>query len=381
MGAALVVGTVSIATLGSQSATAIATTIDLGKAAPYNVLAGSTATNTGPSVLELGLGVHPGTEAPGFGPGQVKGETHLGDQVALEAKDALTTAYLAATDQAADTTISTADIGNSVFKPGVHSRSGALQLTGTVTLDAEGNSDAVFLFKISSDFTLATSSTVSTINGADPCRVFWQVGSSVTMGASTTFEGTMMALTSISTESGTTVDGRLLARNGAVTLINTVFTDAACTEDAPGTDIPGTDVPGTDIPGTDIPGTDIPGTDIPGTDIPGTDIPGTDIPGTDIPGTDIPGTDTPGTDIPGTDTPGTDTPGTGTPSGSGTPPGATGSGSSTSGSGSGGSGGSNQLSNTGAGAAPLLLGAGTVAATVIGLALVLAVTRRRRSHS
>ena len=349
VGAALVVATVSVATLGSQSATAIATTIDLGKATPYNVLAGETATNSGPSVLELGLGVHPGTTAPGFGPGQVQGETHLGDSVASEAKDALVSAYNDATDQPADTTISASDIGNSVFKPGVHSREGALLLTGTVTLDAEGDSDAVFLFKISSDFTLATSSTVATINGADPCRVFWQVGSSATMGASTTFVGTMMALTSISTESGTTVDGRLLARNGSVTLINTVFTDAACTADVPGTDIPGTDIPGTDIPGTDIPGTDIPGTDIPGTDIPGTDIPGTDTPGTDTPGT--PGNSSPGS---------------------------TGSGSSISG---GGPGGPNQLSATGTGTLPLLVGAGTVGVSAIGLALVLMVARRRRIHS
>ena len=179
------------------------------------------------------LGLHPGTSVTGFPPGTVNGAEHITDAVALKAKSALVAAYNDAAGRPLSAT-SSPDIGGQSLRAGVY-RTGsvpALGLTGNLTLDAEGDPNAVFIFQIASTLVTATDSSVSLINGAQACNVYWQVGSSATLGARTAFKGNILALTSISLDSAT-IQGRLLARNGAVTLINDTINRAQC---APGTD-------------------------------------------------------------------------------------------------------------------------------------------------
>ena len=217
----------------------------LGTADGFAVLAGSTITNTGTSVITGDLGLHPGTAVTGFPPGTVNGAQHVTDAVAQQAKTDLTTAYHDAAgrpficDVAARRRRANAHAG--VYRTGAVA---SLGLTGNLTLDAQGDPRAVFIFQIESTLITATDSSVSLINGAQACNVFWQVGSSATLGTRTAFQGNILALTSISVNDGVTVDGRLLARNGAVTLINDTVTRSQC---AAGTE-PTTTSPGS---GTD----------------------------------------------------------------------------------------------------------------------------------
>jgi len=222
----LAVGALSL--LGTAlPAFAVGTTVGLGTAASYSVLGGETVTNTGPSNLQSDLGVAPGTEIVGFPPGVVGGAIHAGDAQALQAKSDLTTAYNNAAGQASDAAVG-AELGGRVLTPGVYTASSSTQITGTLTLDAEGDPDAVFIFQVDSDLTAASNSRVILLNDAQSCHVFWQVGSSATIGTSADFVGTILALTSITVDSGADVQGRALARNGAVTLDNNRFTDVRC---------------------------------------------------------------------------------------------------------------------------------------------------------
>ncbi|WP_202980449.1 ice-binding family protein [Microbacterium caowuchunii] len=210
-----------------------ATAIDLGTADSYVVLGGSTVTNTGtPTVLNGDLGVHPGTAITGFPPGLVTGgTTHAGDTHAAQAKIDLVTAYDSATSQAPIATLAT-ELGGQTLVEGVYTFSSTAGLTGAVTL--QGGPDAVWVFQIPDTLITASSSTVVLDGGARACNVFWQVGSSATLGSGTDFVGTIMAMTSITVDFGATVEGRALARNGAVTLDNNVFTDARCDDDEAG---------------------------------------------------------------------------------------------------------------------------------------------------
>lgn len=222
----LAVGALSV--IGAAlPAFAVGTTIGLGTAASYSVLGGETVTNTGPSNLQSDLGVAPGTEIVGFPPGEVGGATHAGDAQALQAKSDLTTAYNNAAGQASDAAVG-AELGGQVLTPGVYTASSSTQITGTLTLDAQGDPDAVFIFQVGSALTAASNSRVILLNDAQSCHVFWQVGSSATIGTSADFVGTILALTSITVNSGADVEGRALARNGAVTLDNNRFTDVRC---------------------------------------------------------------------------------------------------------------------------------------------------------
>ena len=126
------------------------------------------------------------------------------------------------------TTVAT-ELGGQVLTSGVYdSAAGTLGVTGTLTLDAEGDSQAVFIFHAASTLITAPGSSVVLINGASACNVFWQVGSSATLDTTTSFKGTIMALTSIALKTGATLQGRALARNGAVTLDTNVISSAAC---------------------------------------------------------------------------------------------------------------------------------------------------------
>ncbi len=201
----------------------------LGTADSFAVLAGSTITNVGPTVINGDLGLHPGTAVVGFPPGTVNGAEHVSDAVAQQAKTDLTTAYNDAAGRPFSAT-SPPDIGGRTLTGGVY-RTGSvasLGLTGRLTLDAQGDPRAVFIFQIESTLVTATDSSVSLINGAQACNVYWQVGSSATLGTTTAFKGNILALTSISVNNGVNVEGRLLARNGALTLINDTVTRSQC---------------------------------------------------------------------------------------------------------------------------------------------------------
>lgn len=202
------------------AASAASAQISLGTAQAFSVLAGSTVTNTGATVLTGDLGVSPGTAITGFPPGIVTppGTIHAADAVAAQAQSDLTTAYVAITATPALVDLTGTDLGGLTLTPGVYGFSASAQLTGTLTLDAQGDPNAVFIFKIGSTLTTATGSSVVVINGGSNCNVFWQVGSSATLGTTTTFAGNILALTSITLNTGANLSGRALARNGAVTL-------------------------------------------------------------------------------------------------------------------------------------------------------------------
>ena len=191
--------------------------VNLRTASGYAILAGTTVTSTGPTNVSGDLGLSPGSSVTGAPSLVGGGVQHVADPPAVQAKADLVTAYSDAAGRTPATPIAGSNLGGLTLAPGVYS-GGALDLTGTLTLDAHGNPGAVFVFQAASTLITASGSTVKLINGASPCNVFWQVGSSATLGTTTSFQGTIVALTSIGLNTGATVDGRLLARNGAVTL-------------------------------------------------------------------------------------------------------------------------------------------------------------------
>lgn len=227
--AAGAVGMLSMAVAIGSSATALAaeSAIGLGTAAEYAVLAGTTVTNTGPSDISGSIGVDEGSAVTGFPPGTfTNGVIHAADVQAAQAKSDLTTAYLDAAGRPSSAAAG-ADLVGQTLVSGVYTGP-TLGLTGAVTLDAQGDPNAVWIFQAASTLITASDSTVLLVNGAQACNVFWQVGSSATLGSNSTFVGTVMALTSVAAQTGATVEGRVLARNGEVTLDNNVITAAAC---------------------------------------------------------------------------------------------------------------------------------------------------------
>lgn len=210
---------VSVTTLGGTTTAVGAYTYR----AAFAVLAGQTVTNTGPSVVNGDLGVSPGTAVTGFPPGLVNGTIHSADAAALQAQNDLTVAYDNAASRTPDASIS-GDLGGLTLAPGVYNAASSIGLTGTLTLDAGGNANAVWVFQVGSTLTTASASSVLLINGAAPRNVYWQIGSSATLGTNTTFVGRILALTSITITTGTTIDGQALARNGSVTMDNNTIT-------------------------------------------------------------------------------------------------------------------------------------------------------------
>ena len=216
------------------AASAQAAPVGLGTADTFAVLGGSTVTNTGPSVLSGDVGVTPGAAVTGFPPGIVTGGTiHAADAVALQAQSDLTTAYDDAAGRSSSATISS-DLAGRTLTPGVYSSATSLGLSGDLTLDGQGDPSAVFVFQAGSTLTAGSSSRVRFIGGAQACNVFWQVGSSATIGSGSAFAGSILALTSISMTTGATLHGRALARNGAVTLDTNTITRATCAAPATG---------------------------------------------------------------------------------------------------------------------------------------------------
>jgi hypothetical protein len=234
--AASSVGLVVVALIASTagSASAAQAKVDLGTASSFAILAGSTITNTGPSVISGNIGLSPGSSITGFPPGvDINGSRHISDAVARSAKRDLVTAYKDAAGRTTAADVTGKDLGGRTLTPGVYEASTAMALTGTLTLNAQGNSSAVFIFKAGSTLVTASNSRVRFVNGGSACNVFWMVGSSATLGTTTRFIGTILALTSASLTTGAEVRGRVLARNGAVTLHDNVITAPHCAATPP----------------------------------------------------------------------------------------------------------------------------------------------------
>lgn len=227
---------VGVAVLATVACAAVpvaaqAAAVNLATASPFVVLGGSAVTNTGPSVLNGDLGVSPGTSLSGFGlPAVVNGATHNNDAVAAQAQSDLTTAYNVAAGQSIPpgNDLTGTDLGGLSLTAGAYGFSTSAQLTGQLTLDAQGDPNAQFVFVIGSTLTTESASSVILTNGASPCNVYWKVGSSATLGSTTAFIGNLMALSDVSLNNGVTVTGRILARNGQVTLINDVLSTGGC---------------------------------------------------------------------------------------------------------------------------------------------------------
>lgn len=235
MGAATLSGAMLFSMLAistAPSAFAAEAPVNLGSAGSYSILAGQTVTNTGSSTIAGNLGTSPGTAITGFPPGLVSGEVHLADGPASLAQSDLGVAYdNAASRQPME--ILDADLSGRTLVGGVYARNTNLGLTGNVTLDGQGDPNSVWIFQIGSSLTTSIDSSVNLINGANACNVYWQVGSSATIGTRSDFKGSIMALTSVSVNTDSTVQGRVLARNGSVTLDNNVFLDPSCDASTP----------------------------------------------------------------------------------------------------------------------------------------------------
>jgi hypothetical protein len=214
------------------SALGATATVGLGTAASFSVLGGSTVTNTGPTTMFGDLGLSPGSSVTGAP--HVLGASHVDDAVAIDAKNSLTTAYDDAASRPSNGSAGT-DLAGQVFLPGVRTASSSLLLSsGAVTLDAQGDPNAVFVFQIASTLITGSSTTVALINGAQACNVFWQVGSSATLATGTRFVGTVMANATITAKTAATIHGRLLARTAAVNLDTNTITTSNCASSASG---------------------------------------------------------------------------------------------------------------------------------------------------
>jgi hypothetical protein len=193
--------------------------VPLGTAANFAVLGGSAVTNTGGSVIAGNVGVSPGTSITGFPPGTVVPPATIGGPAAAAHTD-LITAYNNAMNQPSTQNLTGQDLGGKILGPGVYTFDSSAQLTGTLTLTGTG----FHIFQIGSTLTTASNAAVVAINGADAANIFWQVGSSATLGSGTTFIGNILAEASITNNSSGTMAGRMLAISGAVNLADLALT-------------------------------------------------------------------------------------------------------------------------------------------------------------
>lgn len=215
---------VTFSGLGAKAATKV----DLGTANNFAVLAGTTITNTGSSAVTGDLGLDPGSSVTGFPPATLTGTQHISDSISNQAKIDLVAAYNNAASQTPVSTVATELGGTTKTAGNYDSADGTFSITGTLTLDAQDNADAVFIFKTESTLVTANSSVIILKNKAQACNIFWQVSSSATLGTNSTFKGNILALTSITLTTGANVEGRVFARNAAVTLDTNSITKAVC---------------------------------------------------------------------------------------------------------------------------------------------------------
>ncbi len=195
--------------------------VALGSAANFGVLAGSTVTSTGATIVYGDLGLWPGVAVAVASPAIVTGTTHVNDPIAQAAQGDLTTAYNDAAGRSTSPVTLSADISGQTLLPGLYRAASSLAISaGDLTLDGQGDPNAVFIFKIGSTLTTGTGRKVILIGSAQAANVFWQVGSSATIGVTSSMQGNILAAVSITIQSGATLQGRALARSGAVTLDN-----------------------------------------------------------------------------------------------------------------------------------------------------------------
>ena len=220
--------------LAASTASAAAVPVPLGTATSFAVIAGTTVTSATPSTVSGDIGLSPGTSVTGAFV-QTNGTQHVNDTLAQNAQTDLTAAYLNAAAQSPTTSV-VGNLSGQTLGPGVYGSASSLLLSGTVplTLDGANNPSSVFVIKAGSTLTTGTGSSIVLTRGAQACNVFFQVGSSATLGTSSTFQGSVLALESITATTGATVVGRLLARNGAVTLDGNTITRPSCAAAVPG---------------------------------------------------------------------------------------------------------------------------------------------------
>ena len=221
----------------------------MGTAGNYAVMGATAISNTGPSVVNGNLAISPGgsSSVTGFPPGVVTGEMDMANADSVLAHTDLVGAYNDAAGETTTVNLTGTDLGGLTLTPGTYTFDSSAQLTGTLTLDGQGGTNATFIFQIGSTLTTASDSTVELINGAGSCAVFWQVASSATLGTTTDFQGTIMAMTSITMNTGATIGvgglghgGRALAMNGALTLDTNIINPppAGCAFSAAATPTP-----------------------------------------------------------------------------------------------------------------------------------------------
>jgi type VI secretion system secreted protein VgrG len=192
--------------------------IDLGTAGGFAVLGASAVTSTGNTVLNGNLGLYPGFSITGFGPGVVNGTTFDGGPVAQQAQADALAAYNTLSSLPLTQNLTGQDLGGLTLTPGVYHFSTSAQLTGALTLDALGNPNAQFVIQIGSTLTTAASASMVLEGGAQADNVFWQVGTSATVGTASVLYGAIVADASITLNAGADLTGNALALNGAVSL-------------------------------------------------------------------------------------------------------------------------------------------------------------------
>lgn len=195
---------------------------------PFAVLAGSAVTCTGTSTVDGDVGVSPDSSITGFPPCTATGTLHTGDATAGAGQVDLTTAFNTLTSEPCGLDLTGTDLGGLTLLPGTYCFSSSAQLTGTLTLDGQGNPDSVWVFQIGSTLTTASGSSVEFINSGNPCGAQWRVGSSATLGTGTSFAGNILAQAAITLNTGADLIGRALARDEAVTLDSNDISFAAC---------------------------------------------------------------------------------------------------------------------------------------------------------
>ena len=198
----------------------VQTAVDLGSTSTLAVLAGASITSTGATNITGDMGLSPGSSIGGFPPGILNGTQHINDATSNQAKLDLTAAYNDLAGRTSTDIVSlSGNIGGLTLTPGLYKSTSSLAISsGDLTFDAKGDANAVFIIQIASTLTTTSGRKVILAGGALASNIFWQVGSSATFGTTSVFKGTVIAMQSITLNTGDTIDGRVLARTGSITM-------------------------------------------------------------------------------------------------------------------------------------------------------------------